>query len=101
MTKIEVIAREIVKVWSRIGGDVYDLRYPADLSRLAAADLSSVKVDGNVDFLLLVRAVVKAMRDPTDAMVKAAYEVDGSSDIPEECWRLMIDALLAETEAPT
>jgi hypothetical protein len=42
------------------------------------------------------RAAVKAMREPTPAMVKAGWEMGGSPRA--DIWRAMIDAALAEGE---
>lgn len=42
----------------------------------APADMSDVTVDGDINLLRLVRAVIAAMRDPTEAMLNAAVATD-------------------------
>jgi hypothetical protein len=52
-----VTASELYAVWSRIGGDV--LSAPDDLTSVKV-DLTRVKVEGTVDFILLARAALGA-----------------------------------------
>lgn len=75
----------------------------------SAFALASTKIERDVrvsemtgeEIAMLVRAVLTAIREPSDAMVKAGkdafvscgdYRVDS-----DEAWRLMIDAALATT----
>tara|TARA_R100000479_G_scaffold176487_1_gene131331 strand:- start:24691 stop:24954 length:264 start_codon:yes stop_codon:yes gene_type:complete len=46
------------------------------------------------DFILLARAAIEAMREPTDVMVAAAYR----DHIPDgaDAWQAMIDAAMGE-----
>jgi hypothetical protein len=45
------------------------------------------------------RAAIAAMRDPTDAMVDAAYAFSSGEGIPETMWTVMIDAALMEQQS--
>lgn len=52
----------------------------------------------------IVRAVIAAMREPTEAMIQAAYAIDmsgttnGGTDnpFPDDVWRVMIDEALKD-----
>jgi len=48
-------------------------------------------------YLAMARAAIDAMREPTEAMVNAGYDVGYSPDpLPtDEVWRAMIDAALS------
>lgn len=48
-------------------------------------------------FVPVAREVIKAMREPSDAMVSSGLPVaDMDSGHPEDIWRAMIDAALEE-----
>lgn len=76
-SKIEEVARAI-------GGDVWE----------SCSDRMKEQ------FRAQARAAIEAMKEPTEAMSKAAYEADGTSMMLaiayEDVWREMIDAALAE-----
>lgn len=73
-----------------------------------AEDLSSARVDGDFDLRHVARAILQAIREPSDAMIDAAEgtreHVAITGDIftedlgePAEVWQAMIDAALVET----
>ena len=72
------------------------------IDRVADALAEAIDQD-SIDYRAMARAAIKAMREPTDEM-RAAVENDDSiqgglddcnqHDIPDEAWRLMIDAAL-------
>lgn len=58
-------------------------------------DLSSVRVDGVIDLLNIVRTVILAMREPSDEMECAALDLGPDQD-PLAYWQAMIDAAMKE-----
>lgn len=64
----------------------------------------SVGIDGRVDCTALLRAVIEAIREPSEEMLAAVqdhdnywgYLLDGSPSGPRDCYTAMIDALLEE-----
>lgn len=60
------------------------------------------ELNGDFDIRSAARAAIKAMREPTDEMVRAG--ADGSGEGSEACaegaWSAMLDAALAEPTAP-
>jgi hypothetical protein len=58
--------------------------------------------DSNPGFAREVaRAAIEAMREPTEAMAKGAWDrADDNYLIPEAVWRAMIDAALSSTPPP-
>lgn len=49
------------------------------------------------DYRELARAAIAAMREPTEAMLEAAFAKTGYRTTAEEHWQLMIDAALQES----
>ena len=66
------------------------------ISRISAA-LSPHLGPGSSDRDQIVRVVLAAMREPTDAMLKAALRFDVLSDA-DRAWPAMIDEALSENE---
>lgn len=90
MNMIERVARAIrPRVWAR----------------LDSGEISDDANDARYRSLEQARAAIEAMREPTDKMVRSAYECrdpgfcdePGETQSPEECWEAMIDAALSES----
>jgi hypothetical protein len=64
------------------------------------ADTGLMTVDGHFDIADLARAAITALREPTEAMIRAGrIEIDGddlggSDAVARDAWRAMIDAAL-------
>ena len=68
-----------------------------DMTRRVAARIASEMPEGTVaSYIPMARAVLSELRDPTNAMLHAAFEgqLDYSDNV--EDWQRMIDAALAE-----
>ncbi len=64
-------------------------------------DLRNVEIEGTADLLVAARAVITAMREPTEVMTQAGARVRSGNDDqyligPEGIFSAMIDAALAE-----
>ena len=54
--------------------------------------------DSRIDFALVARAALAAMRTPTEGMIEAACRMD-QTFIPRHIWNVMLDAAVAEKPA--
>lgn len=73
---------------------------------VSAGDPANTVIDGTFDLLAIVRTVLQAIREPSEAMVevvgnlepKAGWWPDepGQRNSPDEIWRAMIDAALEQ-----
>lgn len=96
----------------RIARAIYEAAWNSEPDQFVSAlhDLDGnmhATLDGEFDMRIFARAVLKAMREPTTAMIDAGNDCGdwgppGYSDHangpagPENCWPAMIDAALKE-----
>lgn len=76
-----------------------ELKRQCDVSAYLTSDLSSVGLeDAWIDLNALSRAAIKAMREPTLAMLEAGYDQSQKlgADSRTHQWRTMIDAALGK-----
>lgn len=80
----------------RAGVAIIDaLREQGDLMK-DCGDPVWAQVDGAFRVEPLVRAVLRAIREPSDAMVKAVPDDRNAPIYPEDIWQAMIDAALGD-----
>jgi len=70
---------------------------------VAVHGLREVHFDGELDLMGLARAIISAIRDPTEVMINAAADRDssGAADAhawAEAHWKAMIEAAIGEAE---
>ena len=98
IVEMTALERAAAAVWHEIerqsdaGGPSLVPRYDEE------ADLEHLAIDGTIDAKGIVRAVLTAIREPSNAMKNAAHRVGATFVLgePYDQWYRMIDAALAD-----
>lgn len=79
-------------------------RAMADRSKARVAGLhllNAIPMDGEEDFMKMARAAIEAMREPTEAMVKAGSSMYCNEYEAPDIWEDMIDAAITSASETT